>query len=244
MRKIDREFAVFVHIFKNSGTTVTQQIKTFYGDAGLRRENDHAVNGVKFIDRIREALQDEDVRAIAGHFKFFRILKTLDRIGARNAKFFSFVRDPVSRAVSIYNYSRELEGARHHALARDHDISAFLEALMDDSFGLISNHQSACLSLDGSRSFEAAKATITDHFAFVGLSDQLDATNDRAMAEFGFSFDASVRRNVSGKAAGLAAVSPATMMRLRSLNAEDQRLYDYVKAGVRTPASAAQVIDV
>ena len=244
MRRIDREFTIFVHIFKNSGTSVTQQLKAHYGETGLRRENDGAVNGAKFVDRIRAALLDDSVRAVAGHFKFFRIQQVLNRIGARNARFFSFVRDPVSRAVSIYTYSHDLPGSRHHALARDLDLNAFLEALMDDATAPIGNHQSACLSLDGSRSFEAARQAITDHFAFVGLSDQLEATNPKARATFGFTLDGAIRSNVSGSTLAPTAIAPATLMRLRSLNEEDQRLYDFVRASASPSATLAQGIDV
>ena len=233
MRKIDREFAVFVHIFKNSGTPVTQQLKAFYGESGVRRENDGQVDGVTFGDRLRKLATEDDVRALCGHFKFVRIHKVLNQIGVNNAKFFSFVRDPVNRALSIYNYARDLESSRLHAMATERTIDDFLEALMQEDSGAITNHQASCLSGDGSRSFEAAQAAITKHFAFVGLSEQLEATNDLARSAFGLAFDGSMRRNVSGNAAAVSDIAPATMQKLRDLNQEDQRLYDYVKTSVQ-----------
>ena len=232
MRNIDREFAIFIHIFKNSGTTVAQQLKDHYGTTALRRENDGAVDGAKFVDRIRTALLDDDVHALAGHFKFHRIHKVLTRIGARNARFFSFVRDPVQRAVSIHTYSRALASARHHTLARDLDLNAFLETLMDDSAGLITNHQTSSLSLDGTRSFDAARDTIAAHFAFVGLADRLEAANTLAKTSLGLTFDGSQRANVSAKDASPAQIAPATLARLQGLNLEDQRLYDFVQASL------------
>ena len=241
MRKTDRELAIFVHIYKNSGTTVTQQMKRHYGEAGLRRENDGAVDGVKFVDRIRAALLEDRTRAVVGHFKFHRIAKVLTEIGAGPARFFSFVRDPVPRAVSIYRYSRALESARHHALARDLDLNAFLETLMDDSAGPITNHQACCLSADGTRSFDAARQSIRENFAFVGLSDRLEATNTLARSSLGLAFDGALRANVSAKGAGLAQIAAATLARLQSLNTEDQRLYDFVRASLPAAAVGASV---
>lgn len=224
------DLVVFVHIFKNSGTSVAQQLKKSFPDGRFSRQNGGLIDGQGFAKRVAQVLENPELGCLAGHFRFSLVHKTLADLGRPKARYFSFVREPISRAVSIYNYSRGLPGARHHAVAASQDLDGFLLALLADMPAVLADHQSQFLSADGTARFEAARAAIEQHFAFVGLSENLELSNDLARAALGLSFDGSLRRNVSADSASVADISPGVLAKLRSRNQQDARLHDYVQS--------------
>jgi len=97
---------IFLHIPKTAGSTFAFHLKKNFTKNSLLHlsfENLHK-NKVKNILKSLKADEKAKIKVIYGHAAFFGIHEYFDR----EARYFTFFRDPVERAVSIYNHKRRL----------------------------------------------------------------------------------------------------------------------------------------
>jgi hypothetical protein len=230
--------AVFVHIFKNAGTTVSAQLLKQVGPDGWRRLNDGKIDGQNLARRTHAVLAEPNVRAIVGHFSFSVMSRILAEDGRVDPVYFTFLRSPLERILSSYSYHRSNPASRLHGLAMQGDIVHYLDESLRTNPRRVRNHQCASVSADGSATFAAARATIDDAFAFVGVVDDLEATNLVARRVLGFGFDPAFRTNVSPRPEGRDAMARIVLENYGHLLDEDQKLYDYVKSRLRAQPAA------
>lgn len=214
----------FIHIFKAAGTSVQLQLRGKFGVQGVPKVND----GPGFPDRVKEALSMDGVKVVAGHFRYFRIAQAFGAAGYETPVCFSFIREPVSRIISAYNYFNSNPAEKWHKEAKEMDLNSFIEFLVEADPDAIVNHQCKALSENMEGSFEAAQHNIEKNFGFVGCVDNLPASNLAAQSLLGVQFDAGVRKNESLKKQGREALSGKVLSLLQDVMAEDKKLYEHV----------------
>lgn len=217
---------VFLHIFKSAGSSVQFQMRAELGKDAVQRVND----GPDFPGRVAAALAQPGCKVLAGHFTYRRIDRVLTELGHANPAYFAFVRDPVDRLVSAYNYFRKAERERWHADAMRMDINDFLPFWSEVRPHAAGNHQCWALAAEREATCAAALATVKARFAFLGCAENLAASNEAARALLGFEFDAGVRRNRSQRQHGAQDFTPETQALVGRLTAEEQKLYTYARA--------------
>lgn len=162
---------VFIHNEKTAGTSLRALLDRVYGrDQVVWRGRDLKSRKGKTFARLRNC------RVVGGH------LSVADfKSAKRPLLFLSVVRDPVNRAVSLFNYFAEhapekdrkiwrWKGLRPESMRRTiEDVPAFRRA--------ISNRQ--CYRLSGSDNFQAVLQILEDKNILIGAFDHLDHFGSR-----------------------------------------------------------------
>lgn len=222
---------VFVHIFKTAGTSLHEQMRRHYGFAAVPRVNDGFLAGESFDRRLQTELRKPETRAIAGHFTYARVSAALDRSSYRGQRtFFTFLRDPIERIISAYNYFSITRTEKWHREANEMGFGEFLLFARRNDAEMIEGHLCRYVSFDGSADFASAIQDLDRRFAFVGLIEDFNATRGAFEKCLGFNFDADLRRNSSPQKIRRSEISNEAMDLLLSITEEDRKLYEFVKA--------------
>jgi hypothetical protein len=230
MSTAPRDLLVFVHLFKNAGTSVTSQLRRRFGPDGLLHLNAGMKDGKGFPARLREGLAPPEVKAVAGHFAYSFVSPALAKIGDINPTYFAFIRHPLDRLVSAYTYHLSNPETQYHSVAFENDLAGYLTFMMGMKDGKMLNYQCRMVSADGTGSFEAAKQSLAANFAYVGLVDDIAGRNDLAQEKLGLTFDAAVRANSAPRSQDTNTLSPDDWDKFKPLFDEDLKLYDHVKS--------------
>lgn len=215
---------VYIHIFKAAGTSIQMQMRSSFGLEGVPKVND----GPEFENRVKSALSSNKVKVLAGHFRYFRIAKEFDKIYDKPPVCFSFVRDPIDRIVSAYNYFRGNKTEKWHLKSLEMDINSFIYFILDNDPEMISNHQCKSLSEKMEGSFEAAKFNIEKNFSFVGSVENIEKSAAAMKGLLGIDISPDSFSNRSVKHQGRSDLSDEALALLRSETSEDERLYNYI----------------
>ena len=169
--------ACFLHVPKSGGSSVISSLKSIVGDSGLFHANE---------SRYQQAplgLLLDRYPVVAGHFSFAQIS---DRLLA-DTFFFTFLREPVDRVLSLYYYYRTQDAARNRdervAQAQDLDLEPFVQLLADRPSPW-SNWQTFLFSgaTDSEQPAEAllpAALSNLERMDFVGVHDDFDRGFER-----------------------------------------------------------------
>lgn len=141
----------FLHIEKTGGTSVASAL--------IDAVNDCSVIKWDAEDQIIQNLSNNkkfysDVRILCGHYNF-GIHSKLEKDCV--SFYFSILREPLDRVVSLYVYQRQTPGDAGYELANSHDINSYIIRLIDEGSIWVNNFQTYRLTgLDECQSnFEA-----------------------------------------------------------------------------------------
>ena len=132
---------------------------------------------------------------------------------------FAFLRDPVERFISHFNWQSLVMG-------KDRTFEAFVA---DEHFA---NFQ--CHRLSKRRSFEAAKEVL-DRLDFVGETARFDMSSlclSKLLDGMSPLYERSNVKDYKGEGLSVKTLDPAMLDKVRAANAEDQRLFDYAQANI------------
>jgi Sulfotransferase family len=223
------ELLVFIHIFKTAGTSIKQNLKEHFGEASVSFLNDGIVDDMHFEERVGEVVAQHNAAAMAGHFQFARISEALYYAGeSRKIIYFSFIRDPLQRLISAYNYFHNTSDEKWHREARSMGIEGFYEFLLEADRELCLNHQCRFLSANAEPFFESARDNVERNFAFVGLTENLRAAGNAARTRLGFALDSDTKLNTVARVIDLPTLKKSTVDFLESLIEEDRKLYTHM----------------
>lgn len=131
------------HIFKNAGTTFDWALKKNFGNAFCDHRDDHLMrkDGALYVETL---LRDNtSLRAISSHH-----MDVVSSFGEINIIPVYWLRNPIERALSVYNFERkQVSGTPGAEAAKKLNIKEYVEWRLDPKVGgTIRNYQAAYLA--------------------------------------------------------------------------------------------------
>ena len=230
-------FLLFIHIPKAAGTTLRSIVDCQYGaDNVLTYYNQLSRQMLDNLDYHLRA-SDRDYRGLIGHFKY-----GVHEILSRQARYVSFLRDPVALAVS--SYFEKLNMNRPHFTKPDGSLFSLDETLDREGWNY-ANQQVKYLTgmADNAEVNEEDLATclnnITTDFAFVGTVEKFNPSILLLSRALGWKPCLYNRLNPGGLRSD---ILPSTLTRIASLNLLDRKLHDLVEDRLAKQVQAQEPI--
>lgn len=166
---------IFLHLHKCGGTTLMECI-----DVNYQKENIYEIDGSRYRDsylEFQQLPQNErfKIDLLRGHH-FYGSHEYL----RPNAKYFTMLREPVSRLTSLYNYLKEIDLYKD-INRKDMGLQAFLDSGLamaaDNGMTRMLTNKDFDLVANGKMTVEMAyKAieNIEENFIVVGITEQFD----------------------------------------------------------------------
>lgn len=224
---------VYIHIERTAGTSARGLLAEAYG-----------INDVHWLgidvspSGLKAALATTNRRVIGGHLRY------TDCVNVPGYRLFtSVVRDPVNRAVSLFNYHGSAGSTSHHARkSREANRNRWRALGLNPGSMLrtieqvpefrenVSNEQ--CRKLSGHGSFAAVEEMLCNANFVLGTYDRLEEYNTRMAHLLHWRSLAPVRSNVAETRDYQQRVlaEPGLKEEVLRLNQEDAKLYDFVSS--------------
>ena len=175
------KFVIFLHIQKTGGITIQRIFRRKLGNSLLSRLINLRNEPEKFA-AIEDMLANKtfDDRYLIGHFCY-----GIDRYLPQPSTYMAFLRDPVSRIISLYHYSKNNSTAYYHQQAVEKSLEEFalntpLMELDNGQVRFIAGDKSDCFinrTLIGhcdNNLLEQAKSNLNNNFSFIGITEEFD----------------------------------------------------------------------
>ncbi len=224
---------LYLHLPKTAGVAVRNLLAAHY-----REEQVRDVIGPDYLaseQSIREldAAQKSRVGLIAGHFSY-GLHKAFDR----PCQYFSMLRDPVDRMVSLYYFTRSNSRHPRHAQAQrmslaDYVCSGVHPELENCQTKMISGRPE-CNFVAGTepcneQDLVRAKTHLAGHFVSVGLFEQMDLSLLMLCRAMDWKYLPARRTNVTSVRRTLSELGSSEREAILTVNHFDQQLHEYAK---------------
>ena len=233
MGSTTRQPIVFVHVPKTAGTAVT----TYLGQARGSRQR----VAPPFVgDYSIYTGQTHRWSLIAGHFSFCQMQNLMP-----NADFFTFLRDPVARAISLYRswadpskMTPQWRDVLTESQVRFFEwiyTASLEEFVMSDDpqvLGSLSNNMTCYLSSDGTADAASALHNLKTRFVTFGIQESFDDSirHMRSVWPWLGPYRVKSASDENRSQIQVGAVTAAMRRRLEELNAADLEVYDAAKS--------------
>ena len=183
MRESNTNFLVFLHIQKTGGITLQRILRQKFGPS-LPARTFKVLTGKGSPLSLEDALREKRMRDryFAGHSCF-----GVHRLLPKPTQYITLLREPVSRIISLYDFSRTNPGAFYHNIANGISLEEFA---LNTKLRELDNGQTRFIAGDPEHLFinqtpfrqcdthllETAEKNIEVHFSLVGLTEQFDAS--------------------------------------------------------------------
>lgn len=230
---------VFLHIPKNAGTTVNSILMSNYNlyriyvPTVIGRTNDNGLPKTihctdKDIVSIRNVIAQngKQLDCIGGHVPF-GIHEYLNK----PCRYFTFLREPLSRSFSQYNYAIGKNTPLSSILERyDFNLSRIIEEkaayqFMNDQTRMITGSARADIGVD---ELAQAKEIIRQHFAFVGTVENFVNDVKRLMDLFNWRHAPYQKENAGTYSKTENTMDQKTIKLMKEANEFDSKLYKWV----------------
>src|SRR3989344_1813469 len=230
--RVDSPRFIFIHIPKTAGQSFARFLANPY--ANRDRSRVLTVWDKKFgaamspqelamtpADRLAE------YELIWGHFGFTAIKPFLDSAHGRRFHLMTIIREPLQRAVSMFNYIAHHEFHPQHKESLRTGLEGFLEQSFKD------NHQ--CRMVSGSTVAASAIARMQDTFSSYCVLDDIDNYCDRLKQAFPIFSTSSLDRINPSRQPHQMVPSRSVVERFYRMNSEDLALYNWTVRHWREP---------
>lgn len=210
---------VFFHAQRTAGTTLKDIFKSEYGE-----EKVYYQRTVKDFKSWKDLKEQElsKYKVYGAHHNFSNTQTTTKRPHF----YLSIIRDPIERAVSLYNYLKTRPEHKLHELAVNEDLATFYRKAIKISPDYVSNVQT--LRICGQKDFKEAVKTIEDHFSLVAPFERIDEAIS-GLENF-FKFDnKGLFKKRDTKTAACDSLDEDALEIIQEVNKVDIRLYEFVK---------------
>ncbi|WP_238368359.1 sulfotransferase family protein [Mesobacterium pallidum] len=235
-----RTIVLHYHLFKNAGTSIDSIFKDHFADAWVTAE--FLANGGDNSDLVAQWIQSTPDAVV---FSSHTAIGPLPEIPGVRVIPVLFLRDPIARIISAYNFERkQAVDTLGTQLARENDLEGYVRARLDrkgdrQCRNFQTNRLAAFLPGPDSELDRARRAMSMLHEKGVlglveNFGESLEALNQR-MAEIAPWFRASrVRKNVSGKSGTDWSAEFETLV--RAANADDLELVAEARPLIAVPS--------
>ncbi len=238
---------IHLHIPKNAGTTLNDIFRRSFGEGF---GTTHSLYGDVYkghwpVDDFLAAVaaQPPGMAVISDHHI---LMPPEEACRAQGLRFFTLIREPVERIVSLYHYERKWSKRAPERYCANHPSQLPFEQYVEARMAM-DDHLCDWQTRDlcGKADLAAAKAVL-DRCDCVGVTDQFDrfllclksVMRPRRLRLF------YERKNISpGRDATLAAMSPALRRRLEDWNRLDSELYRHATAHLMSLSAKVGVTD-
>lgn len=236
----ENEKLVFLHVPKTAGTSLRNVLQQVYGDEGLV-----VLYPPYSEEQLSEAGQRlHNAKALYGHLSF----GIHEHLGIE-ARYVAFLRDPVQRVLSLYGHmARNPNSGYYEQIRAGMTLEGLLESVWQGN-----NHMVRILSghpgtdhLDDEQVLDLALENIERHFAFVGISEEFEASVDRLAQHLEWPRIYSIPWLNSKPDSDPHSAADQTLERIRDYNRLDLKLYQWVRQSLATesrmsPESIGQI---
>lgn len=239
--KLNLKPAVFLHIQKTAGTSLVHMARQQYGNTDVSSHGDYM-----------SAPMDRR-RFVSGHFGYHYAMSLP---GDRYS--FTFLRDPIERVISLYNFSRNRDPEQYpmYKLAHENSFHDFLKITGEtpDREGepmLIGNYEhvwnnmtwqlaygwdahigrngKSVLDFEPTELIELAKQNLLK-LDYFGLQETFNEDARHVAAALGMRTESIPRQNTSSKTVTLDSLDAPTAQLLSSLTELDRELYEFARS--------------
>jgi len=236
MKKVrDEDFLIFVHIQKCGGMTIQRMLRRRYGPSLPSRlwKKILGDDGEKSLEDYTHA-----DRWMQGHHCF-----GVHRVLPKPFAYFTMLREPISRLVSLYNFSKRNPTAYYHGYASSMTVDEFIAecelhelnngqvrfiAGSDDNRFINRTPFGEC----GENLLQRAVQNIENHFFHVGVLDRFDKSILTIGKKLNWPNSLYLRRNVGKEKSEKEVPSEKAVDKAKDLNQLDMRLYKNQKERV------------
>jgi hypothetical protein len=228
------KFTIILHIHRTGGTTLDQIWHRQFGDSLIKRQ------ARKFIQKWKKLSSKDYLKSLTLKDKYYtsHVCYGIHELLPQPSTYVTFVREPVSRIISLYYYSKATPTAFYHGLARDKTLEEFaLETKLHE----LDNGQVRIIA-GGSKDYfmnrtpygkcdenllEIAKQNLEKDFAFVGVTDLFDESLFLLCETYFWQLPFYFHLNRSS--GNKSSVSEETKQKIAQFNHLDIRLYQYCR---------------
>lgn len=223
-----------MHIPKTAGTSLRVGLVEAFGEEeiGFVYRLHPGVPVSRFVEDYNRRYAQSSV--IYGHFAY----GLHEKLGV-TARYFTILRDPLARAVSLYRHEFRNSGALYHAEARAMGIGEFCRNPPSMQFnnsmvrmlaGQLQQEGKWFLQFDASMTelYALAKKHIRESFAYVGLTETLGHDRNRLEDILGRPIRIG-RHNTDPDPPVLDTLARGDLLAIQEAFEYDQKLYDYVR---------------
>ena len=145
IRNLGTKKLIFLHfhIFKNAGSSIKHMLHKNFGNKHFDIDKPYARSSISFEDMLKQIEDKNKIMSVSSHQLSFPLM---DRM---NHDFFSviFLRNPITRAKSVYDYVAKYDSSEYGDLARKYSFDEWVKKSLNSAkFATeISNLQSARL---------------------------------------------------------------------------------------------------
>jgi hypothetical protein len=216
---------IFLHLPKNGGTTFHSILNRYYSDAEtfwVTHNEQNVWNLEEFIGLPEEARAK--IHLLKGHFMF-----GLHKHLSGDSDYITFLRKPVERTISFYNYVSRNPHNRLYVEAQHKSLFDFVTQVKD--FDIVNGQIRKISGVHGSENemLDIALENIERHFALVGLQEKFD----EALVVLGEIYNWKrlyyKKQNVSERGVSVPELDDRTIAAIRELNNGDLKLYEIME---------------
>ncbi|WP_238710415.1 sulfotransferase family 2 domain-containing protein [Oceanipulchritudo coccoides] len=231
------DFILFLHLQKTAGMTLQELLRRQYGPGlakrSIRRLLKRSPEGLGMAEAL-SALSQKD-KIFMGHFCF-----GVHRLLNFNTTYITFLRDPASRLISLYNFSANTPGAHYYKVAKDMTCEEFLfeSKLLEMDNGmtrfLAGDEEDLFINRTpygkcGHKMLEKALSNLDNFFSFVGIQEEFDRSLLLLAETFNWRNPCYVRLNTSRITESKPAAHEDLKIRIKECNQLDSELYAICK---------------